>query len=411
MRTKRPPQLLSALDRASLGALTRVYPPEVVDEILQRCDRKEERRRLLPARLMVYFVISLALFSGSGYREVMQKLSEGLRQLRAWVDHWNVPTGAALTIARQRLGAEPLRALFDAVARPMGTPKTRGAWYRHWRVCALDGTVLDIPDSEENAEFFKRPGSSRGERSGFPQARVVSLLECGTHAHFDFAMGPLSQGETTLTRQLLRSLKTGMLCLADRNFFGIELWNEARATGADLLWRIKKSLVLDEEEVLPDGSYLSRIYPSTYARRRKRGGVPVRVIEYTLDDPGRPSLETYRLLTTELDPNKAPAHELAVLYCERLEFEIAEDEFKTHLRGAGRVLRSHTPEGVQQEICGYFLAHYAIRVMMHEAALQGDIDPQRLSFTHTLHVIQRKIIARRVFSPRWLASSLPTNVG
>jgi len=408
MRTKPPRQPLSTTERISLGALARVYPPETVDAILLSCDRKEERRRRLPARLMVYFVIALALWSGSAYREVMHKLVEGLRGLRAWPDGWEVPTNAGITLARQRLGVEPLRALFDATARPIATPKTHGAWYRHWRVVALDGTVMDIPDSPDNAAAFGRPGSSRGERSGYPQARVVSLLECGTHAHFNFAVGPLRQGETTLTRQLLPSLQAGMLCLADRNFVGIELWKEA-STRSDLLWRVKKSLILEPLQSLPDGSYLSCLYPSTYARQRQKGGVYVRVIEYTLDDPGRPSLESYRLITTVLDPAKAPAHELAILYCERQEFEIAEDEFKTHLRGAGRVLRSHSPEGVHQEICGYFLAHYAIRVLMHQAALQAQIDPQRLSFTHAVNVLQRKIIARRVFSPEWFTDPVPAS--
>ena len=409
MRTKRSPQILSALEHASLGALTRIYPPAMVEELVRECGRQEARRRLLPARLVVYFVIALALFSDSGYREVMQKLSEGLRQLHAWVDHWSVPTSAALTIARQRLGAAPLRALFDKIARPIATLQTCGSWYRQWRLCALDGTVLDLPDTEDNDKYFGRPGSSRGERSSYPQVHVVSLAECGTHVHFDYATGPLHTGETTLARQLLRALTPGMLCLADRNFFSFDLWNAARATGAELLWRVRKNLILEPEQRLADGSYLSHIYPSTDARQPKRGGVLVRVIEYTLDDPGRPSLEIYRLLTSVLDPQGAPADELAVLYCERQEFEIAEDEFKTHLRGMGRVLRSHTPEGVEQEICGYFLAHYAVRVMMHEAALKAGIDPQRLSFTHTVHVIQRKIIGRRVFSPLWVVPPEPTD--
>ena len=409
MRKTPAPQLLSTLERASLGAVARIYPAELVDEILQRYDRKEERRRALPARLMVYFIIAMALFSASAYREVLQNLVEGLRGLRAWADHWEVPTRGGISVARQRLGVEPLRALFDAVARPLATPKTHGSWYRGKRVVALDGTVLDIPDSEENATTFGRPGSKRGERSGFPQVRVVSLVECGTHAHFNFSSGPLSQGETTLTRNVLPSLTAEMWCLADRNFFGITLWQEAAATGASLLWRVKKSLILEREVDLSDGSYLSHVYPSTYARQRKKSGVPVRVIEYTLDDPGVASLEVYRLITTEVDPAKAPAHELAVLYAERQEFEFAEDEFKTHLRGRARILRSHIPEGVEQEICGYFLAHYALRAMMHDAALQRDIDPQRLSFTHAVNVVQRKIIARSVFSPQWVTHPVPAS--
>ena len=160
---------------------------------------------------------------------------------------------------------------------------------------------------------------------------------------------------------------------------------------------MKKNLLLEPSAVLADGSYLSRLYSSSYARQRQGWGVLVRVIEYTLDDPGRPSLETYRLITTVLDPAKAPVHELATLYCERQEFEIAEDAFKTHLSSAGRVFRSHHPDGVHQDICGYFLAHYAIRVLRHEAAMQKQLAPERLSFTHALNVLQRKIIARRVF--------------
>lgn len=409
MHTTPAPQLLSALERASLGAVARTYPAELVDEVLERFDRKEERRRALPARLMVYFVIAMALYSSSAYREVLQNLVEGLRGLRAWSDHWEVPTRGGISVARQRLGTEPLRALFDATARPMAVPKTHGAWYHGKRVVALDGTILDIPDSEENASTFGRPGSKRGERSGFPQVRVVSLVECGTHAHFNFRTGPLSQGETTLARNMLPCLTPDMWCLADRNFFGITLWQEAAATGASLLWRVKKNLILDREATLSDGSYLSHVYPSTYARQRKRNGVAVRVIEYTLDDPGVASLEVYRLITTEMDPAKAPAHELAVLYAERQEFEFAEDEFKTHLRGPGRILRSHSPEGVEQEICGYFLAHYALRTMMHDAALQGDIDPRRISFTHAVHVVQRKIIGRRVFSPLWVTDPIPAS--
>jgi hypothetical protein len=405
MRTKQVSTTISAADRLCLGALARIFPPDVVDEVIEECACREERKRLLPARLMVYYVIAMTLFSRCGYREVMRRLSEGLKSVGAWPANWHIPTKGAIALGRQRIGEAPLRALFDRVVRPLATPKVRGAWFRgRWRVVALDGTTVDVPDSEENAAAFGRPGSGRGERSGYPQARIVSLAECGTHAFLNFVYGPLSQGEVTLARQLLDSLQTGMLCLADRNFFGFELWNQARETGAELLWRVKKNLVLEPVKQLSDGSYLSYIYPSWIARRRQKDGVLVRVIEYALDDPGRAPLITYRLITTLLDPRLAPAAELAVLYCERQEFELSEDEMKTHQRGAGMVLRSRTPEGVAQEICAYYLAHYAVRALMTEAALQRDIDPERLSFTHAVHVIRRKIIAQRVFSPTWFAT-------
>jgi len=398
MRTKQTPAPIAAADRLCLGALARIFPADVVDAAIARAGCQQERKRLLPARLMVYDVIAMTLFSHCGYREVMRRLSEGLKAAGAWPANWHVPAKSAIALGRQRIGEAPLRALFDRVVRPLATPKVRGAWFRgRWRVVALDGTTVDIPDSEDNAATFGRPGSSRGEKSGYPQVRIASVVECGTHAYLDFVYGPLIQGEVTLARPLLRCLHTGMLCLAERNFFGFQLWQQAARTGADLLWRVKKNVVLDPIQLLPDGSYLSFIYPSGIARRRHKDGVLVRVIEYVLDDPGRAPLITYRLITTILDPAAAPAAELAVLYCERQEFELAEDEMKTHQRGAGVVLRSRTSAGVAQEICAYFLAHYAVRALMTEAALQRDIDPERLSFTHTIHIIRRKTIAQRVF--------------
>lgn len=407
MRTKQALAPISATDRLCLGALARIFPADVVDAAIASAGCQEERKRLLPARLMVYYVIAMTLFSGHGYREVMRRLSEGLKAAGAWPANWHIPTKSAIALGRQRIGQAALRALFDRVVHPLATPKIRGSYFRgRWRVVALDGTTLDVPDTQENAAAFGRPGSGRGEKSGFPQVRVVALSECGTHAHLDFVQGPLSKGEVTLAQQLLHRLEAGMLCLADRNFFGFGLWNQARATGADLLWRVKRNLVLEPAKILRDGSYLSYIYPSWSARRRQKGGVLVRVIEYVLDDPARAPLVTYRLITTLLDPDAAPAAELAVLYCERWEFEVSEDEIKTHQRGAGVVLRSRTPEGVAQEICAYYLAHYAIRALMTEAALQRDLDPRRLSFTHAVHVIQRKTIAQRVFSPSWPTASL-----
>jgi hypothetical protein len=255
---------------------------------------------------------------------------------------------------------------------------------------------LDIADEKENEEAFGRPSASRGE-SAFPQLRLVSLVENGTHVLFGTRMGGTKTGEITLAKEVLTSVHKGMLCLADRNFFGFELWNQARGTGADLLWRVKKNLRLPCEKRLPDGSYLSRIYASEKDRRHGKNGVTVRVIEYQLE--GVPGAEPiYRLLSTIVDHEAAPAAELAALYHERWEIETALDELKTHLRGSRIVLRSKTPDLVRQEFYGLMMAHFAVRGLMHEAALRADEDPDRLSFLHAVRVVRRKI-ARFVSLP------------
>lgn len=387
-------------DHISVGVLTRVYPPSVVDAVVAETGKREQRHRLLPARVMVYYVMALALFSQDGYEEVMRHLVDGLTWLSGWKNHWEVPTKAAIFKGRARLGPEPLRTLFQTVVRPLGTEQSRGVWYRRWRVMAVDGSTLDVADTPENDAFFGRPAASRGERSAFPKVRLAALAEGGTHAIVDVALGPYDTGETTLAAKLLSSLQPDMLCLADRNFFGYSLWLQAQQTGADLLWRVKKDMILPVVEDLADGSYLSRIYRTSYDRQHGRNGVTVRVIDYTIDDPGRPQTEpVYRLITTILDPEAAPAKELAALYCERWEFETALDELKTHQRGPRVVLRSKAPDGVIQEIYGHLLAHYAIRALMHEAALSADEDPDRLSFIRSLRVIRRHVDGARSFSP------------
>jgi len=316
-----------------------------------------------------------------------------------WAKRWNVPTKAALFKARARLGPEPLKALFHQVAAPLADARTRGALWRGRRVVAVDGTCLDVADTPANAAAFGRPGSGRGERVGaFPQLRLVGLAECGTHALVDVAMGPCTTGEQTLAAQVLGSLGPGMVCLADRGFYSFALWNKARSTGADLLWRTKSNHVLSCDERLPDASFRSRLH--AVADRRRAEGVVVRVIEYTLEDPGRPQAEgRYRLLTTILDPEAAPAEELAALYAERWEFEAALDELKTHQRSPRVVLRSRMPDGVTQEAYGYLCVHYAIRWLMHAVALEADADPDRLSFTRSLRVARRTTASHPGFSP------------
>ena len=249
---------------------------------------------------------------------------------------------SGISQARTRLGWEPVRRLHDELVKPIAVRSTRGAWYRHWRLVSLDGSTLDIADDPANDEAFGRPGSSRG-RSAFPQIRFVALVENGTHVLFGTRMARYDTGENTLAKGVLPSLQPGMLCLADRQFFCFSMWNLARQTGADLLWRVKTNALLPRETEFPDGSYLSHIYPSEKDRRHKTNGVQVRVIEYCLE--GVAGAEPiYRLVATILDPDQAPAEELAALYHERWEIETALAELRTHLRGAKIVLRSKTPD-------------------------------------------------------------------
>jgi hypothetical protein len=376
-------------DYLSLGVLAKTFPRSRIDEVLTQTGRGSRRHRELPAHVVVYYVIALALYMQASYREVLRCLLEGLQWLAAPTASLNVTGKSGISQARTRLGWGPVKALADQLVGPIAGPQTRGAWYRTWRLVTLDGTTFDVADTRENAKAFGRPGASRG-RSAYPQLRLVSLVENGTHVLFGTTLGAYHDGETTLAHQVLPALRAGMLCLADRGFFGWALWHAARATGADLVWRIKHNLRLPRETPLPDGSYLSTIYPSQQDQRRRRNGATVRVIEYTL--PGvRDSEPIYRLVTTIQDPAAAPAAELAALYHERWEIETALDELKTHLRGAKVVLRSKTPDLVRQECYGLLLAHFAIRGLMHEAAVTTDIDPDQLSFVHAVRVLRRQL--------------------
>ncbi|MFJ2811881.1 IS4 family transposase [Kitasatospora sp. NPDC087271] len=380
-------------DRIAIGVLTRAFPPGLVDEVIAETGRGEKRSRLLPARVVVYFVLAMCLFFGQGYEEVARLLGEGLGDGRR---SWRVPTTAAIGRARRRLGVEPLKVLFARVCRPLAVPETTGAWYRRWRVVAVDGTCLDLADTDANTEFFGRHVSGRGA-SAFPQARVVGLAECGTHAMFGAAIGPLSVSEQSLSRRLFPLLREGMLLLADRGFYGFELWQAARANGADLLWRVRTNAALPVLRVLSDGSYLSTVHAEP-DRKSRRNPVTVRVVEYTLTTTGDQSV--YRLVTTVLDPEAAPAAELAALYVQRWEIETTLDEIKTHQRGPKLVLRSKYPWGVEQEVYGLLLVHHAIRQLMHQAALSEGLDPDRLSFTRSLRVVRRQVPAQAGLSPR-----------
>jgi hypothetical protein len=282
------------------------------------------------------------------------------------------------------------------VCRPVATEATPGAFYRRWRLAAIDGTTFDTPDTRANVMAFGRPRSGRGELTvGYPQIRMVGLVECGTHAVFAAATGPLRTSEHALAREVVGSLRPGMLALADRGFFGVDLWRHAAATGADLLWRVRKDIVLPLIEQLPDGSYLTEIFDQRNMHHT-RPGVRVRAIEYTL--PGHD--EVYRLITTILDSDQAPAADLAALYAQRWEFESTLDEIKTHLGGPQLVLRSQHPDGAEQELYGFLLVHHAIRHLMHQAAIEAGQDPDRVSFIRSLRVVRRQVNDQAAFSPR-----------
>jgi len=391
------PQGTRISDYISVGVLTTRLPLSQVKAVLAAQDKTSQRQRELPAHVVVYYVICLALFMQVSYREVLRCLLEGLAWLRGPGEAVKVTGKSGISQARTRLGWEVMRQLHNEVVKPIAGETTPGAWYRGRRLVSLDGSTLAVADEKENEAAFGRPSGGRGE-GAYPQIRFVSLVENGTHVLFGTRLGSYATGEIALAEEVLADLQKGMLCLADRNFFSYRLWDRARAGGAELLWRVKKDLRLGREQLLADGSYLSRSYPSARARRAQSEGVVVRVIEYRLE--GVTAAEPlYRLVTTLLDPAQAPAEELAALYHERWEMEGALDELKTHLRGAKMVLRSKTPDLVRQEFYGLLLAHFAVRGLMHEAALKAGEDPDHLSFIHAVRVLRRKLPLYGVVPP------------
>lgn len=395
-------------DSISIGVLARVVRRETVEEVLAEARRKERRVRLLPAHVVVYFVIAMAIFQ-DGYEEVMRRLVGGLQFMRAWRDEWVVPTTGAVTRARSRLGEAPMKLLFDRVAKPVADAGTPGAWLGGRRLMAIDGVQIDVPDTRENvAEFGIAKG---GTRRPFPQIRVVGLGECSSHAVVGAQIGGIHTGERELARDLAYHVSPDMLIIADRGFYSFEFWQHYLVTGADLLWRVSISLKLPVEKVFDDGSFLS-----TIAAHKVRGSgyqiplsavndprnathIPVRVIEYTVEGSGSDEPEFFRLITTILDPGDLSSVDLAAAYHERWEYEISLKEIEAQLLRPGLGLRSKSPEMVRQELWGLLLAHYAIRALMIEAADSSDVDTDRLSFIRSLNVIRRQVTDQAAFSP------------
>jgi hypothetical protein len=365
-----------------INALKRIVPRAKVKEIIQQHRGSEGACRRLPAWFMVWFVIALGLFCRDSYRQVFRWLGPYCPQ--------GTPGRSTLCEARQRLGVAVMRRLAETVVSLLGKQQTPGAFYKGMRLMAIDGFVVDLADTQKNDRAFGRPGSGRSA-GAFPQARVLSLCETGSHVLWRSLIKPLCRGEIPMARHLMRYLEPDMLLLWDRNFLSYDMVEKVISQKAQLLARIKKNLVFEPIRHLPDGSYLAKLYRNAKDRRHDKDGILVRIIEYTFDDEHRPgSGETHRLLTTLLDANEHPAVTLIELYHERWEEEIAIDELKTHQRERP-VLRSQTPAGAVQEIYGLLIAHYLIRVLMQEAAAEQGIDPQRISFTNTLKILRCRL--------------------
>lgn len=387
----------------NLGAVMQFFPLGEIQRILVATGRQSQRVRKLPAELMVYWTVACGLFVSAGGREVLRRVLK--RRSAGWVDELeDLASESALSQARTRLGSAAVRQIYETIVRPLATRATIGAWFRRWRIVTIDATILDVADTPANARVFRRPGVSFGN-AAYPQVRLVSLLENGTHILFGAKIASCRTHEAKLARQVIEHLPKDALCLADRAFFGYPLWQQALATGADLLWRIKADANLPKLEKLPDGSYLTRIYPSVKAREKDVDGIPARLIEFAVDT--RKGTEHYRLLCSIMDHRKAPAIQLAHLYNRRWTIETVFAELKMTLRGSGVVLRAQTPDHIRQEIYGMLMAHFGVRAFMLDAALVEKVEPTDLSFVHALRVVHRYLPLYVSFPPSVRLIDLP----
>jgi hypothetical protein len=394
-KTSKLPVETKPAEHISFAQLFNSIPMQRVKETLCETASNDLRERDLPAKYMMYFVMALSLYSDCSSQEVFRNLIESLRMTCGPGIDMKVPAKSSITNSRQRLGAEPFRRLFRNVVKPIAMPgRTAGAFFKQWRLVGVDGVQFNVPDTPENEQAFTRCTTGNGPCS-YPSIRVVGLVELGTRVLFDFELGRSADAketsETKLAHDILPRLKPDQLCIADRLYANQALWTAAAQTGAALLWRVKSDIRLDCESELEDGSYISHLYGE---RRKSDKYTIVRVIEYQVND------QTFRLITNLLSPSQASATELASLYSERWEYEIANKEQKNALNSYVSVLRSKTPELAEQELIALFLMHYAVRVVMHDAAISIGEDVDRLSFKHTLRVIRRHAPLVGAFPPR-----------
>lgn len=384
-------------DYLSASLLARVYPPDVIESILDARGVNSQRQRSLPALATVYYCMALSLYPDAAYEEVYSVIAQGL----GWRHGQSTApmiAKSSISAARAKIGVAPLSDLLDRVCLPLANAKQHPeAFFAGLRLVAIDGSNFEVPDEAGNIKEFGYPGSRTGH-AAYPQAQCAVLIECASHAILAANLGAYRASEWSICEPLLSRLQPGMLLLADRGFNAYAYWQSARATGAELLWRCANNRQLPVVKALPDGSYLSAIYPDTEARRTRRGEITVRVIEYQL--AGKDATATrFRLITSLLDPTKAAAMDLAALYHERWEVEGVFDELKIHLKNSRRVLRSKTPDGVKQEFYGWVLAHYAVSWLMQRAGDTQGIARRRLSFTGHTGLLRRAQPRSGAFPP------------
>lgn len=387
-------------DYLSVGLLARLIPHTVIEESLAKYNRQSQRNRDFPADAVAYYVVAMSMYRDVNTQEVMRVISEGLSYLGNTSVRREVGK-SAISASRTRLGADVMKCIADKTCQPLASTTQSIGFYKGLRLVSVDGTTLEVADQENNRTSFGVPGTGQGQ-TGYPQIRCVSLLENATGVLFATTLGGYHDDEKVLAAQTLKQLKPEMLCLADRGFLGYPLWQVASETGAQLLWRTTKNRQLPLLSSLPDGSYLSEIYPSRETLKKMDNQqvkpLQVRVIEYRLPNV-KDSEPIYRLITTLIDHERYPAIELADLYHERWRVETAFSELKTTLKGADVVLRSKTPELVVQEFWGLILAHYVVRKMMFEAGLSERIPATKLSFKNSLSIIRRKLPASGAIPP------------
>jgi hypothetical protein len=415
-------------DQVSLGVLVSAVPRDAVDAAVAGCGVGERRAGgKLPAQVRAYLTMAMCLFAEDDYEEVASKVTGSLSRWGCWDASWSVPSASGITQARKRLGPKVLAEVFEQVAGPVADSLTRGAWLRGWRLVAIDGFEVELPDTQDTAAEFGYAGSG-ASRSALPKARVVALSECGTHAFLAAAVGSYATGEKTLAKGLSVRLNPDELLTGDRNFYRFEGWELATRTGAALLWRAPTGLGLPVVKVLTDGTYLTVLINPVIRGARRRAAILarareladilgdgelveeegldpteahlVRVVEYDVPDrEGNGTGELIVLLTNILDPAAARADELAAAYHQRWEEETGNDQLKTHLRGPGRILRSRLPELVHQEIWAFLLVHHALSALITQAAQAADLDPDRISFTRALRIARRTATGTAGFSP------------
>lgn len=381
------------LKELSLGAVMEFYPREIVEKSLDVTGTNSVRRRILPMFVVVYLVVLMAFYSEVSVRENLRILLESLRR-RFGLGVVKIAVGSAISKARRKLGIAPFAHLFEACARPFGSPEIEGCYWRGFRLVAVDGSSVDLQNTEENRKRFGMHKNQYGE-VGYPQLKLVALTECGTHASFGLSYGRGNDSEGALFDPLIDKLEANMLLLADRYYYSFTRWKACCKRECALVWRIKRNIKLKTIEVFDDGSYLARIKPSDKLIKKglcsAKERLTVRVIEYEVQFEDGSHSESVRLITTLTDPETAPAEELARLYAERWNVETGFDEIKTHLRGKDKVLRSQLPELVVQELYGFFLTHFVVRKVMMDAACKAGIAPVEISFVHTVRVIKRKL--------------------